>query len=635
METIDEKWFRCTKKSLSLALAKIDEDEVEKFLRLLVGITYSMVGKDTEILFTSGLTSCCGKRDGHSNYTLQVSVAPLKMASNWDYGVNVVFGLAIHEIGHVLFPVVNEFSDKFAKTVMNIYEDCYMERRVCDTYPGYMRLLSASRLFFGAMTQQPRYSGKMRDLIIQYLTYRVLFSCVRATFSYEWDNYATLMEKMLRRKLNDGKFTELMKLVNTPNLSTSSSTYQTVRGVLRILKELNLDKKEDLQDYDEDKSENNGDDKSEESNGGDGNSDKKDKSSGKDDKEESPEGKSDENGKESQGDKSDDSVLSESTRKTLENSDSYSDGDASDIYDHLDSMTKKAISKIADNLNKELKDYLKKEEETDGAPSFNVEIAPTIENVLSHSEYKTDYKSLSRKLIPVLTKISRNSGRLSESYGMDEGEIDEDELPTVRCNRDIFINTRNGMGYSSEMIVLQDLSGSMCGDTRIPDSSTMLSALIDAYYMNPCVEFRAYGFSGQGHGYKDSVMFPIADGKISKKNALSYASRILPLDQNIDYDVLLKASEMFGDGKHDKLIIMLSDGAPAAAKIDSLSAMKRVRDVVDSLRDKGIRVVSVGVGDFTEYQKKMYDVYFPYSRNVATDLVSWLRRNLKKVTICN
>lgn len=633
METIDEKWFKCTKKSLSLALAKIDEDEVEKFLRLLVGITYSMAGKDTEIAFTNSLTSWCGKMDGYSNYTLQVSIAPLKMASNWDYGVNVVFGLAIHEIGHTLFPVTCEFSDKFSKTVMNIYTDCYMERRVCDKYPGYMRLLSASRLFFGAMTQKPRYSGKMRDLIIQYLANRVLFSCVRTTFSEEWDNYATLMEKMFLNKLNKGKFTELMKLVKEPNLSTSSSTYNVVRMVLRILNELNLDKKVDLKDYEDkekdgDESSDEGDGKSE---GNDENYDNEDKS---DDNTESSEERGDENGKGSSTD-NDDSVLSESTREALENN-GYEPTDEDDgIYDNLDSKTKKEISEIADNLNKELRDYLRKEEETKWAPSFDVEIAPTIEHVLSNSGYKTDYRTLSRKLIPVLTKISRNSGRLSESYGMDEGEIDEDELPTVRCNRDIFINTRNGKGYSSEMIVLQDLSGSMYAETRIKDSSTMLSALIDAYYMNPCVGFRAYGFSGQGHGYKDSVMFPIADGKISKKDALSYASRILPLDQNIDYDVLLKASEMFGEGKHDKLIIMLSDGAPAADKIESLSAMKRVRSVVDSLKDKGIRVVSVGVGDFTEYQRKMYDVYFPYSGHVATDLMSWLRRNLKKVTICN
>ena len=124
----------------------------------------------------------------------------------------------------------------------------------------------------------------------------------------------------------------------------------------------------------------------------------------------------------------------------------------------------------------------------DRTEEFEADVAEISDDLLNRA------KELAAKIQLSLAMFSGKMDRTRVIYEQDSGELDEDELYQSRYNRNIFFEEVMAPSAILEVVILLDLSGSMCTGDKIPMQIVISSALALAFNKYPnVVYYSIYG----------------------------------------------------------------------------------------------------------------------------------------------
>ena len=161
-------------------------------------------------------------------------------------------------------------------------------------------------------------------------------------------------------------------------------------------------------------------------------------------------------------------------------------------------------------------------------------------------------------------------------YEKASGELDEDELYQSRYNRNIFFEEVMAPSAILEVVILLDLSGSMCTGDKIPMQIVISSALALAFNKYPNVVY----YSIYGHRCGDEGIEIIRFHDRGEKLQLGKLFSQQALNANADGYAMLYCFDKFKSDAKNKLFFMISDGAPSATGYDGENAREQDRKSV-------------------------------------------------------
>lgn len=256
----------------------------------------------------------------------------------------------------------------------------------------------------------------------------------------------------------------------------------------------------------------------------------------------------------------------------------------------------------------------------DRIEEFEADVSEISDDLLNRA------KELAAKIQLSLAMFSGKMDRTRTIYEQDSGELDEDELYQSRYNRNIFFEEVTAPSAILEVVVLLDLSGSMCTGDKISMQIVISSALALAFNKYPnVVYYSIYGHRCGGGGI-EIIRFHERGEKLQLGKLFSQQA----LNANADGYAMLYCFDKFKSDAKNKLFFMISDGAPSATGYDGEDAREHVWEVVREGKKRGIEVLSVGIDNFD--QADMYEEFIPYSGPEITMKISqWIRKKFMSI----
>ena len=256
----------------------------------------------------------------------------------------------------------------------------------------------------------------------------------------------------------------------------------------------------------------------------------------------------------------------------------------------------------------------------DRIEEFEADVAEISDDLLNRA------KELAAKIQLSLAMFSGKMDRARVIYEQDSGELDEDELYQSRYNRNIFFEEVMAPSAILEVVILLDLSGSMCTGDKISTQIVISSALALAFNKYPNVVY----YSIYGHRCGDEGIEIIRFHDRGEKLQLGKLFSQQALNANADGYAMLYCFDKFKSDAKNKLFFMISDGAPSATGYDGEDAREHVWEVVREGKKRGIEVLSVGIDNFE--QADMYEEFIPYSGpEITTKISQWIRKKFMSI----
>ena len=685
--TFDKDWF--IGREESIGLSSRDIPNINAFVRILKSVIHTFVGKDVTVDLTSEQTNYSSKNH------VSISMLPFIDALPDGEAYNVILGVSIREMAHIMYSVYIDRSyridgkplpvkDQVFRRVLNILEDRRIESKISREHPGYTQYLQAARHYFNVKSLFYLPYKLDLDLVANFLFFfssKVLYANVRnnspknegfyqdreylisnaesilkATFSEEdmsfvykvIDSFIDDVDDEIRTSLALAAI--LMKYVNKDNSSkdhkAESSTTITIKVKMpkcsgsadaeepansKSLRVENTETSENTEASENTETSENTEESIELS---------------LSDKEEDGEGSDDEDSEEIEVEVSE-SILNELLKKksTIEKDFLPEDEVRTQVEVDLAEDTKKqnklkAITRMANSqltqettLDKSFtRDYLLSSKDFEGISRDlednivwkDIEPVPVVDN----------YKHLSKQLKVTSGYVARTQGRLNSSFELSEGEIDEDALPTARVQRDVFYDTSRGKGLQQEIIILQDISGSMCCKlhnrhfSRMDYSKIILKAIAEGFSNLKNVKLGIYAHSADISSNGSTDIYTVHDLCDNSPLDMGKIEALSPVSNNRDHVAIQEVAKKFSSQRGQKLLIIISDGEPAAFGYSGNWAIEKVKRTVEILEKKNIYVLSVAVASI-DAQRFMYKHCIEASDRVAQDLNKWMQRYLK------
>ena len=190
-----------------------------------------------------------------------------------------------------------------------------------------------------------------------------------------------------------------------------------------------------------------------------------------------------------------------------------------------------------------------------------------------------------------------------------------------------------------DICVLVDESGSMGQGYRMMNARRSAIALREALSDNDKLNLWVYGHTADGaddwHSDKGSTNMTQYWGPTMKDRPMALGAmkaRYENRDGNAIWACADKVSGESDQPMSNKLMIVLSDGQPAAFRYGGMDSRKHVRNVVKNLEGKGWNVIQVGFGGMEEWaMKEMFNNYILVkdTNTLATKLSKIMKRVMK------
>lgn len=237
--------------------------------------------------------------------------------------------------------------------------------------------------------------------------------------------------------------------------------------------------------------------------------------------------------------------------------------------------------------------------------------------------------SIARSISTNLAFLNSRLNRATEFFELQHGELDEEALYSLKLsNRDIFFDEEEMPGYSLDIAVLVDESGSMNG-RKIQEAKVAALALALALRNNEHINLFVYGHTADLNR-EPFTMYRYLD---PFKRATDFNSLfgIESRSCNADGYAIQQMGEIMKESKSaQKVLIVISDGQPAAQcyghGFDGDSGIAHTREMVSSLERQGIFVIQIAVGNIQD-SDKMFTHFIPYD---GTKLGQNLKQILNK-----
>ena len=317
--------------------------------------------------------------------------------------------------------------------------------------------------------------------------------------------------------------------------------------------------------------------------------------------------------------------------------------------DTLDALVD--YNKELEKLSKELAESIKDLEDSDyHETSIEKQKAPHPKQtkitwrMAMPDEYQRDtYKSEVKMMRPVINSLKKkvNLYGNQQKYtirNQKRGKLDKRVLHRIPMGAtELFKMDFSKEDKPLDICVLVDESGSMQSGWRMPHARQSAIAIKEALADNPKLNLWVYGHTADGHeewhsdkGSTNMTQYwgptmkdrPMAMGAMSAK----YENR----DGNAIWAVADRVSTESDQPMSNKLMIVLSDGQPAAYNYGGMGGRKHVKGVVKELEGKGWNVIQVGfggIGDST--MAEMFKNYMSVSD--TSELANKLSKIMRKV----
>ena len=245
-------------------------------------------------------------------------------------------------------------------------------------------------------------------------------------------------------------------------------------------------------------------------------------------------------------------------------------------------------------------------------------------------------KKMSQNISSNLGFISSRLNQINTVYEQEEGDIDEDELYSIGYAKDIFTDEEPKQGFELDFGILIDESGSMADpETKTQHAKIAALGVTLAVKDSNHVNLFVYGHSqGRHKGYTKRCVelyeYYNTKRRVTEwKNIFAVGAK----GGNADGFAIAKVGEiMMNDSKNkNKILVVISDGLPAAAGYGGDKGEKHVKSVVDALEKKGIEVVQICI-DNIENSGKMFKNFIPFDNmgNFIKKLKEVLQKKLTK-----
>ena len=226
------------------------------------------------------------------------------------------------------------------------------------------------------------------------------------------------------------------------------------------------------------------------------------------------------------------------------------------------------------------------------------------------------YKEESKIMKPQINKLRRKI----DLYGATEkltirnqkrGRLDKRMLHRIPMgSRELFKNTIVKDDKPIDVCLLVDESGSM-GGHRIRQARRSCIALKEVLEENPKLNLWVMGHTADGyewHDQQNTTNMTVYNSPTIKDRHYSLGSMTAKCENRDGNAILAAAGKVTQESESpmsNKLMIVMSDGAPAAINYGGTRGMEHVRDVVRGLESKGWGVIQVGFGG-ASFQDRMF-----------------------------
>ena len=180
-----------------------------------------------------------------------------------------------------------------------------------------------------------------------------------------------------------------------------------------------------------------------------------------------------------------------------------------------------------------------------------------------------------------------------------EGRLDCRRLAHGLASDRVFRRVEKTAARGLAIGLLLDESGSMrCGTPPREQVALQTAVLIvEALKGVHGTELEVYSHTSFGAGGEHCLVRYLSGRKSRTPAALGgYKSR----SNNYDHQAILTAARLFEENTtgRDRVLIVLSDGAPSGLRYEGTAAIKATRDSVEAVRKRGVRVVGVAIENY-------------------------------------
>lgn len=287
---------------------------------------------------------------------------------------------------------------------------------------------------------------------------------------------------------------------------------------------------------------------------------------------------------------------------------------------------------LAESGHSDVKVEVKKLPRTKGLvkPYNQVDIIDAEPGVYEADVYN-EATRIARALQINLAFLDSRFNRTIENYELRYGEIDSDALYSLRFkNRDLFYDEEESPGYSLDVGLLVDESGSMGHGGNIRQAKIATLAMALALKNSEYINLFVYGHTADMGG-KQLIMHKYLD-PFKGANNLTTLFNIKSRGNNADGYAIEQMGQIMKQSRSpQKVLIVISDGQPAAScysggwgSTHTDEGIKHTSMVVKQLEREKVFVVQVAI-DNIENSAEMFTHFIPYDGGAK------LGQNLKQI----
>ena len=315
----------------------------------------------------------------------------------------------------------------------------------------------------------------------------------------------------------------------------------------------------------------------------------------------------------------------------------------------LEGMSDYSIGK--EELNKELKRTIKDMEDSDyHETAMSKDKAPNPKHtkltwrMAMADEYERDqYKRDVRSMRPVINSLKKkiNLYGNQQKYtirNQKRGKLDKRVLHRIPMgSRELFKMDFSKEDKPLDICILVDESGSMCSGMRMDNARRSAIAIKEALSDNPKLNLWVYGHTADGyenwHSDKGSTNMTQYWGPSMKDRPMAMGAmkaRYENRDGNAIWACADKVRSESDQPMSNKLMIVLSDGQPAAYQYGGYTGRDHVKRIVKDLEGRGWGIIQIGFGGANdESMKTMFSNYVRV--NESSMLPAKLSKIMRKV----
>lgn len=263
---------------------------------------------------------------------------------------------------------------------------------------------------------------------------------------------------------------------------------------------------------------------------------------------------------------------------------------------------------------------------TSYCPSKNIEIPKYDTNLIHHLNVQASrFSSKLKEIILFQSKTRRKNG-------LKRGVINDASLGRIITDQKVFRKTIKGVEKKARLAVLIDLSGSMKGKKEE-------NAKNAAYMLATACEKIKVPISIMGHTTDfDRVMlfhFVEFENYLDKKSKYKLYTKVSMASNRDGLAIFHSATDLVRHRHPNEQLVLLviSDGAPAATNYYGESAYKDIRNILNAFEKQyGVKTIGIGIGDDTESVSEIYQnhVLVPDVENLDKELLNILKSLLIK-----